>query len=228
MSVIPVPLYHGTSTLFLEGVLQHGLGGKDALAEWGVLEFARVLAPLVREHCEPREDLVMKATRFLWMTEQKCEVANFQHGQAYLSPSIDTAIRYAAGNRYGSELLTNTLDLLRALLNLGVRGLRDDLYRQFPEMFEKLDVSPAPLLMKVENVPTSAVLSEQGRSPDENLRLIEEHRNEPLFAAVLQQVNFRLLQPQKVTEVSLINVSKWNPSLPEYTLYALRTPSAAS
>ena len=52
--LIPVPLYHGTATLFLEGILEFGLGGKNPIAELKVLDFARTIAPLVPGLPPPR------------------------------------------------------------------------------------------------------------------------------------------------------------------------------
>jgi hypothetical protein len=222
---IPVPLYHGTSTLFLEGILKLGLGGMDAIAEWKVLEFARAIAPLVDEHCAGRDDLALKAYGFGCMIEQLSGASNFQHGHSYLSPALSTAVRYAASNRYGSELLTNTLGFLQELLNLDVPGVRDALYRQFPEMFRMLDVSPAPLLIRIDNVPITAVLNEHGNQPDSNVELIRENAGDTVLSeALFQQLNFRLMAPQKITEVCLINVTRFDLHSPDYTLYPLHIP----
>lgn len=85
---------------------------------------------------------------------------NFQHGDTYLSPAPITAIRYAADNRYGSELLTYTLDLLNELVHLKIAGVCDKLYRAYPHIFEKLDVSPAPLLIRVDDISPTALVAE--------------------------------------------------------------------
>jgi hypothetical protein len=220
--LIPLPLYHGTSTLFLEGILKHGLGGKNQLEEWRVLELARAIAPLVEQHCAIRDDLMVKASGFRWMTEQLCEAMNFQHGHSYVSPSIATAARYAISNRYGSELLTYTLDFLQELSGMGVRGVNDELYRRFPELFEKLRINPAPLLIRIDDVPFEALLTERGEQPDSHVKIIGEMLRESDHAdAILQQINFRLVVPQAVSSASLINVKRPDPHFPEYTLHEL-------
>jgi hypothetical protein len=110
---LPIPLYHGSSSLFLGSIIRFGLGGLNPIAEWNVLEFARVIYPLVDKHVSTRDDFVVKAQSFKFMVEQNSAAMNFQHGDTYLSPSRLTAVRYAVNKKYGSELLTYTLTRLR-------------------------------------------------------------------------------------------------------------------
>ncbi len=46
----PLPLYHGTSTLFLPDILRLGLGGMDPLVDLSVHRFVRELDPLIQAH----------------------------------------------------------------------------------------------------------------------------------------------------------------------------------
>jgi hypothetical protein len=82
------------------------LGGANPIAEWNVLEFARLIYPLVERHVSAREDFMVKAHSFKLMVEQKSAAMNFQQGDTYLSPSLSPAVRHAVDKRYGSELLT--------------------------------------------------------------------------------------------------------------------------
>jgi len=58
---LPIPLYHGTSSLFLESIISLGLGGCNPIAEWKVLEFAQVIYPLVEEHLAQLNEFMVKA-----------------------------------------------------------------------------------------------------------------------------------------------------------------------
>ena len=103
---VSFPLYHGTSSLFLDSIIKVGVGGTNPIADWGVLEFAKELYPLVEQHLSHVDGHMAKCASFKLMVQQKSEALNFQHGDSYLSPAKSTAIRYAVNNRYGSEMLT--------------------------------------------------------------------------------------------------------------------------
>jgi hypothetical protein len=64
--------------------------------------------------------------------------------------------------RYGSELLTYTLDFLAELIRLNVDGVSNKLYRAYPHIFKKLDISAAPLLIQVDNIDSTALAAENG------------------------------------------------------------------
>jgi hypothetical protein len=157
--------------------------------------------------------------------EQKSAAMNFQHGETYLSPSASTAIRYAANNRYGSELLTYTMEFLRELVRLKANGVCDKLYRKFPHAFEKLDISPAPLLIQVDDVEPTALVAENGASAKPVLEYIQHLMLDSphLCPALLQQSNFRLVQPVPLArlKVWLVNVTRPDSAFPEYSLHLL-------
>ncbi len=224
-STIPFPLYHGTSTLFLSGIVEFGLGGANPIADLRLLEFARKLYPLVQQHLAPLDDYMVKVGSFESMVEQKSSAMNFQHGQAYLSPSRETAVRYAANNPYGSELLSTTLELLRGLVRLDVPGIRDALYQEYPQIFAKLDISAAPILVRVDDVPSDALLTEGGHDPSKSIdmltNLIASDRD--VYQAMSQQTNFRLTRPMAAEQLRfwLIDVRKWHVAFPKYALYSV-------
>jgi hypothetical protein len=227
----PVPLYHGTSSLFLGSILRSGLGGTNPIAEWKVLEFAALIQPLVEKHVAAREDFMVKAQSFKYMVEQKSAAMNFQHGDTYVSPSMSTAVRYAANTRYGSELLTYTLDFLAELIRLKVDGVSDKLYRAYPHIFEKLDISPAPLLIRVDDIDSRALAAENGGDAGPALKHVYEtiRRSPEICDVLLQQTNFRLRRPIPATELKIwfIDVVRWDAAFPKYSLYSLSNHDAA-
>lgn len=228
---LPIPLYHGTSSLFLQGIIRSGLGGANPLADWKVLEFARLIYPLVEKHLSAQEDFMVKSQSFRFMVEQKSASSNFQHGETYLSPTLSTAVRYAANKRLGSELLTYTLDFLSELIRLKVPGLSDKLYQDYPQILEKLDISAAPLLIQAENVDPAALVAENGGDAALVLKhVLETVRSSPEnYDLLLQQSNFRLRRPVPAAQLRiwLINVVRWDPFAPTYSLYSLSTREAA-
>lgn len=223
---LPIPLYHGTSSLFLNSIIKFGLGGRSLLAEWNVLEFSKIIYPLVEKHLANQDDWMVKAQSFKFMVEQKCAAMNFQHGHCYLSPSVETAVRYAANSRYGSELLTYTLDFLSELARIRAEGVCDSLYRAYPQFFNMLDISPAPLLVQVDEIPRTALIAEDGTDAQPVCEFIGTIiRDSPDLFDLLQQSNFRLREPVPVNrlKISFINVTRADPVSPEYSLYSLST-----
>jgi len=159
------------------------------------------------------------------MVEQKSAGLNFQHGHTYLSPSAGTASRYAINQRYGSELLTYTLEFLDELIRRKVTGVTDKLYQAYPHIFEKLDAPPAPLLVRVEGVAPTALLAENGGDATFNVKHICEtvQGSSDSVDVLLQQYNFRLCRPVPVARLRFwfINVTRWSPYAPDYRLHAL-------
>lgn len=146
---VAIPLYHGTSTLFLNSIIESGLGGRDLISGWKVLEFAKLRYPFAEEHLSRRDDFRVKCQSFKWIVEQKSAAMNFQHADTYLSPARSTAVRYAANHRYGSELLTYRLDLLQQLVCLGVDGVCNHLYRAYPRQVPiELARCPSPAIVR--------------------------------------------------------------------------------
>jgi hypothetical protein len=221
------PLYHGTSTLFLDSIVEHGLGGRNPVEDLRVIEFANELWPLVKTHLASEESWILKAESFRRMIEQKSGLFNFQHGDTYVSPSMPTAIRYAASSKYGSEIISYALALLSELEVRNVDGVRTDLFRRFPRIFGLLDVSPAPLILVMHHVTRASLITESGGDPSLAVAEIIEikNTNPEIYELICQQKNFRIKAPIPVEsiQVQLLNVTEFDPYSPKYTLYRLST-----
>ena len=94
--ILQLPLYHGTSSLWLDSILNCGLGGAMP-----PLEEARTLLVDLYEKT-PQE---MRDYGTSLMLEQKQGYTNWQHGQVYFSLGFQDAANYAL-NPLGSELLS--------------------------------------------------------------------------------------------------------------------------
>jgi hypothetical protein len=223
--ILPFPLFHGTSTAFLEDIRSLGLGAKDPLAEIGLYEFVKDLMPIIDANLKGMAIYEARRQSFGLMAEQKIAAMNFQHGQTYLSPSKKTAIRYAVNKRYGSELLSYSLVFLQLLLDLEVPGVASELYQRHPAVFRFLDISPSPMLVRADDVPLASLLTENGKdtagSVERLLQLWET--GEKQLEEFGQQTNFRLINPLAASQTKLwfVNVTEWNSFTPKYTLYDL-------
>ena len=225
MAQLAFPLYHGTCTLFLESIAQHGLGGRDPVKEWRVLECLRKVLPLAEKQAGRSEFIRQHLGTTRSMVAQVNAGLNFQHGAVYLSPSQDTAIRYACGKKKGSELISRTVLLIEELIRLNLGEVKIDLYHEFPEVFHLQDIDAAPVLIQVNDVSVTNLLSERGESPDDHLTKLRglQVRFPDNWEQLSQQLNFRLLQPIPANEltVKLIAVRRWQQFKIEYGLLSV-------
>ena len=229
MADLEFPLYHGTSTLFLESIAQHGLGGWDPIKEWRVLECLRKVLPIAERHAGRSEIILSHIGNARSMAEQVNAGLNFQHGSVYLSPSKETAVRYACGKKKGSELISRTVLLIEELVRLNVEDVVKGLFHEFPEVFYLQDIDAAPVLICIPQLDPDMLLSERGESPADNLANIRHNQVSipDNWEQVSQQLNFRLTQPVPVDElsVSLIAVRKWKQYEIDYGLIPIDLPS---
>lgn len=223
MAKLEFPLYHGTSTIFLKSIAQHGLGGWDPIKEWRVLECLRRVIPVAGRYADRSEfipDLMNNAQK---MADQVNSHMNFQHGAVYLSPAKQTAVRYACGKgKKGSELISRTVWLIEELVRLDISEVKGELYRDFPEIFDVMDINVAPVLIQVNSVLDENLLSESGESPAINLERVRKYRHKfpDSWEEVSQQCNFRLTEPiaSKELDISLISVGRRHGYSTEYAL----------
>ena len=122
MGMLEFPLYHGTSTIFLESIKKHGLGGRDPIKEWRVLECAKLLLPLAEQYANRSEVIKVHLGTTRAMVAQVNDHINFQHGQVYLSPVESTAVRYATSKKKGSVLVSRVVLLIKELTRLEVKA----------------------------------------------------------------------------------------------------------
>jgi hypothetical protein len=208
--MLEFPLYHGTSTIFLESIKKHGLGGWEPIKEWRVLECAQKLLPLAEEYANRSQEIKKhQGTTRTIFNQVITPSMNFQHGQVYLSPVESTAVRYATSKKYGSELISRVLLIIDELIRLNVKTVNSDLYKEFPEIYNLLDMGSAPIIIKLDRVKKESLLSEKGASPDESIKFIRSAitKSNSRWPMVCQQHNFRLLKPVPANELSVSLIS---------------------
>lgn len=220
-----VPLYHGTSTVFVNGISQYGLAGRNPVKDWNLLCLASEVLALSETHLRDTHLYRVSSGSFAKMANQETGNWNWQHGDTYMSPAESTAIRYAIGKRFGSELLTYTIDFLEELYRREVPGVADELYRRYPDVFGIMEACPSPILIEASNIAIRSKRSENGTDPSSNLKhmsdvLINGDEDKELL---LQQTNFRLTEPVPTQHLRfwLINVLQWHHLRPSYKLYKL-------
>lgn len=223
--ILQINLYHGTSTVFLESILKNGLGGLNPVKEWNLINLSKEVFRLSEIHLKETELFLRSSYSFKKMTEQsKAGSFNWQHGDTYLSPSKQTASSYAINKKYGSELLSYTLEFLKELIKLKLDEIKKLQY-EYRKVFSLLNINPAPLLIEVSNIPTSILVDEKGEDPQSNLNEVTEllKMENSIRELYLQQTNFRLTKPIKKPnlKVWLINPLTPNQLLHKFKLYEI-------
>lgn len=222
------PLYHGTSTLFLDSIIQNGIAAKDPVREWKILRLAEEIYPFCEKYLTDNHLFVKSGKVFFSMVNQECNTNgfNFQHGNTYISFSQVTAVNYAIRKKYGSELLTYTLEFLYELLQLDILEIKNTLYQKYMHLYHLLEMRPSPLLIKISNVNINSLKTEQNKDVTIQLETLANiyQDNTNVFEMMSQQKNFRLISGTnlKDIEVFLINVKNANIYFPEYSLHKIQ------
>jgi len=115
------PLYHGTSSLFLDSIKKYGLGGRNIIEELGVIKTLKRVVQLAEQQLKNNDNYSGLEWMYQNLVNQTSANQNWQHGQVYVSASKGLANQYAL-NPYGSELINETLrlyDLLHDTSSLG-------------------------------------------------------------------------------------------------------------
>ena len=225
MKPLPMPLYHGTSTLFLNDILKAGLGGINPIQAWKVLEFSEKLLPYVEEHIGSDNYLYARVQSFGRMVNQESGPMNFQHGDTYVTASEGAAVRYAANKRYGSELLTYVMDFLNELVRKNLPGITRDLFGQYPKIFSLLDISPAPLIVELRGCGPDWLRTESNDSAEGQINDLLKHwaTDKELFNVLGQQMNFRLTRAVPISnqKIWFLNILRWNQFAPDYQKFLI-------
>lgn len=225
-NICPVALYHGTSSIFLPSILENGLGGINAVKEWGILDLAREIFPYVEENF--KDDYRFDTFKKMVKQEILSNGQNFQHGDVYLSASQTVAVGYTAEREWGAELLTRTLEFLQMLIDLDCKTVKSDLYKKYKPLYNFLRVHAAPILVEIQNVSYEDLLNEDGSIIDlktkEYIEKVALDFPERTFNRdEMLQLNFRLKKVAKKEnlKMSLVGVKKVGNFELDYDLYLL-------
>jgi len=206
----PLPLYHGTSTLFVDSIKEFGLGGKNIIQEGKVLEFAREIFPLVKDNLPEYDGSGHTISTFKDMVDQH---PLFQHGQVYLSLSYDYCTRFTQKRKFGSELISHALYYYEKLL--AEKIVSPDILNNYPYLKKVRNLDSKPVVVKVKDVDWDNLLMENGNAlSTEDIENIlsfsnmEESKNKEALQRIFK---FRLIKPIPSDEIEF----DFNPS-PKY------------
>lgn len=185
-----IPLYHGTSSLFLESILKNGLGGNDPLNKLGAREFFNDIYKLAdKEFCNNNYWIKIRdKIQPIVMQQFIGDNFSFKHGESYLAVNRDLAIKYARENYYGSEYLTYMGKLYDFLDMNKVEGLK---VIKNESLLKVLKGSYDPILITLNAVKVQDVETETGRPLQEQVEEIEMF----LSKGIIAPLSFKLNRP---------------------------------
>jgi len=176
-NILNIPLYHGTSTLFLNSILENGLAGKNIIYEFKIIDKFKSLVTI-------GDDLLSHDTEWLsarYILEQIVSQNitdtgyNFRHGGAYLTPSINKAKYYATVNRYGSELLSQYFNVIDIIHNkLPSHNIISQIKGENPGTFNYYNKEHNPIVIKLMDIPIQYLKNENGDNPDEQVAEMDQ------------------------------------------------------
>lgn len=189
---LKIPLYHGTSSLFVDSIRVSGLGGSHdpELFDHRILSLlAECLSKCenLTEYWEGESLLIEK------MLNQSVTEANFnfRYGGVYLTPSRFTARRYAE-NKMGSEFLSTIHDAFVALGSVNPL----DAERIIPAGHKLRKVFQGdykPVLITAHGVSKELLKTEQGKDIQDQIESMVDIKNKVDGMdsdALWQQYNF--------------------------------------
>lgn len=199
--ILKLPLYHGTSSLFLASIRENGLGGVNPIEQYKVREFFAEIFKI----CDVAlaGDKEWESCKFVpaLLRDQVSngDSSNYQHGDTYLTPSRASAAGYALTNRYGSELISNARRLTSFVQESHPALLGASWIANHPLM-EIFTSDHKPVVLKMYNISISILSSEGGDSPENALDYLREMLPFINETGVVINANFRLLRPVPFAE----------------------------
>lgn len=208
--------YHGTSDLFLDSILEHGLGGVNPTYEYKYLDTLKKLFELAEQHIMSKKDFQDIYDTTLAMTKQaklkttfegKEEILNFRHDGIYIALSPERAVSYATINKYGSEVLSTSMKLIDLLEKYRVNYSHLEVNVEMLLQLKK--VNPKPIVIKILNLNEDELEKEDGKTAKEALdwlRTLTPFLSEKMKFEFYQFCNFKLIEPIPVTNLEVYAV----------------------
>lgn len=168
-----IPLYHGTSTIFLDSIKKNGLGGINPIKEFKIIEALRLLLNFADKYFFASPDWPYEKIEYNAMLNQEVGHMNFRHGSSYLTPARHTAEHYATGQQFGSEIISKTIFLMEKLEKAGYHP-DQEAYHVLKAIFDIRRMISKPIVLELTDVALEHVRSETGGYPSGNVNFIRE------------------------------------------------------
>ena len=183
---IEFPLYHGTSSIFLDSILKKGLGGENIGETYQTQEMFTQIVKIFQSKYSDKEWWLSHSYIVEKMVSNEVTNGNFnfRFGGIYLTPCLQTAIRYANSNKYGSELISYFIQSYDELFKYDPKEAEQIFPLNHP-LRQVISANATPVVFEVDNVLKENLTTEQGKPIEEQLELMSTCPKE-----LWQQLNF--------------------------------------
>jgi len=223
-----IALYHATSTAFLPSILEHGLGGVNIIKNYRALELFEILINLIEKHLPDYGESYIGRMKVILRQEKGTQ---WRHGGAFLTPSMDRAVKYAV-NSFGSELLGLIhgfhADVIKYIPNT------ECILEDFKEIKQIFAIEHRPLLLVVDDVEIKNIQGEDGNDAEYSLlKLFAIMGNSDFSIESInkagQQTNFQLVEPKEIQIESCFEIifQSRDKMFPIYELQDLNWPGSS-
>lgn len=199
-----IPLYHGTSSLFLDSISQYGLGAVNVVEKHNVVPFLREAYDLADEVLEGDEYWESEGSLIHQMALQSNENFNFQHGHAYLTAFYTNASSYVKRNRLGSEIISQAEKLYSKLYPRFAEcpGVESD---SLISLFGK---EANPVVLEIRDVSVGEVEGERGDDPDIVIQKLDALHEAGFDFAEMEigSLGLRLVRPVSSDRIEVLPV----------------------
>ena len=203
--MFPHTLWHGTSAHLLPLIEEQGLGGRDLMADWRVMEFLQRAFPRLgfdnQDYSDPdcMELLPIRAA-----VRGGAAGMNFVYGDLYAAGGYAKAAFYA---QTAPELLSFVRTVVEVANRRKLSAISDEL-PNYPEIEEFLSLDLAPVVLKLPPVPMTSVRSEDGGEIP-----FDVIANSPASEALISQCAFRVDAVIPLSDIEVLNATLDNQSL---------------
>jgi hypothetical protein len=189
--VFTCPIFHGTTSLFIESIIENGLGGKDPLTTLRARETFTELFELGENQLGNDPFWIESRKKLTPLARQEYLGGNFsfQHGESYLTPIRECALDYATTSRLGGcELLYYMHILIKQLMYKQVDGIE---YVVSQELVDILTTDHKPVLITLNHLPKISVATETGVCLEEQIATFDKY----YLAGTPVNIGFKLIEP---------------------------------
>lgn len=171
---LPVPLYHGTGTFFLQSIHETGLGARNLVKEWRIADMLRVAWEAFQELGgeDGGRSYYIPEMLSTWDQCSAAGDANWRQGGLYLTTSKDCARQYM-GNA-GPEMGREALSILEDLMVLDSRRA-DKILGRFPAIGEWACAPKVGVLIEVNALDLALLRSETGGAEHDFIEQLTEN-----------------------------------------------------
>ncbi len=201
---LKLPLYHGTTSIFVDSIKDNGLGSIDPLVKIGAKSLMRELFKLAEKQGWSDDNWITQRKLLAPLVNQvRTPTFNFQHGGAYLTYSEEVAKKYAIENPFGCEYLQYLRVLIQLLLQRDINEVKD--YFEHP-VFELWQKPSDPYIIKLQQVKLVDIEAEVNVDLIQQIESIESK----LKLGQYDAQSFRLVNPITPENLTITKLGSWN------------------